>query len=153
MRRSNAEGMMSRRTEEISVPLEYANVGDPVRSAADRAGPLAGMWETPVEELEMEGVKEVMSRPPLPPLEYANVGDPLAAIWEEVEMEGMKEVMSRPPTPLLEYANVGVDREVEEQFVLPYFVGGGGGFGGGDDCGFFGCEQGFDSMDMVQFFC
>ncbi|KAK1273010.1 Agamous-like MADS-box protein AGL62 [Acorus gramineus] len=59
MRRSDAEGVMSRRTEEISVPLEYANVGDPVRSAADRPGPLAGMWETPVEELEMEGVKEV----------------------------------------------------------------------------------------------
>ncbi|KAK1273232.1 Agamous-like MADS-box protein AGL62 [Acorus gramineus] len=155
MRRSNAEGMMSRRTEEISVPLEYANVGDPVRSAADRAGPLAGTWETPMEELEMweeaemEGVKEVMSRPPLPPLEYANVGDPLAVMWEEVEMEGMKEVMSRPPTPLLKYANVGVDPEVEERLFSPYFVGG----GGGDDCGFFGCEQGFDSIDMGQFFC
>ncbi|KAK1273864.1 Agamous-like MADS-box protein AGL62 [Acorus gramineus] len=119
MRRSEAEGMMPRRTEEIYVspsafaapplpPLQYASVGEPVWS-----DPLPAMWETPVEELEML----------------------------KSDVVGVKDVMSRPSTPLLEYANVGMDRQVEERLFWPYFVGGGsgdncgGGGGGGDDCG------------------
>ncbi|KAK1262443.1 Agamous-like MADS-box protein AGL62 [Acorus gramineus] len=108
------------------------------RSDAVRAGPVAAMWERPVEELSLAELEMAGSA-------AEEVKESMARRAEEIAVSS---AFAAPPLPPMQYANVGLDPKVEEGLVFPYFVGGsGGGFGsGGGACvdlnGLFGCEQG-----------